>query len=84
MYTRTMDVTITEFRRNLFNLVEQAMSGIEVHVTYKGKSFTVKPDGPPPDRLNRITPMDIIVGDLDDRPDKEEMRRAWEADWADL
>lgn len=84
MYTQPMDVTITEFRRNLFTLVEQAMSGVEVHVTHKGKSFTLKPDGPPVDRLSRITPLDIIVGDLDDRPDKEKMRREWEKDWAAL
>ena len=84
MYTPAMDVTITQFRRNLFQLVEQAMSGVEIHVTYKGSSFTLRPDGPPPDKLSRITPMDIIIGDLDDRPDKEEMRHAWERDWADL
>lgn len=84
MYTQPMDVTITEFRRNLFSLVEQAMSGVEVHVTHKGKSFTLKPDGPPVDRLSRITPLDIIVGDLDDRPDKEKMRREWEKDWVAL
>ena len=84
MYTLPMDITITEFRRNLFHLVEQAMSGVEVHVLHKGKSFTLTPDSPAPDRLSRIAPMDIIIGDLEDRPDKEKARRAWEADWADL
>ena len=84
MYTSAMQVTITEFRRNLFNLVEQAMNGVEVHVTHKGKGFSLKPDDPPPDRLSRITPLDIIVGDLEDRPDKAAMRRAWERDWDDL
>ncbi len=79
-----MEVTITQFRRDLFKLVEQAMGGIEVHVTHKGKGFTLKPDGAPPDKLSRITPLDIIIGDLDDRPDKEEMRLAWERDWDDL
>ncbi len=84
VYTSLMEVTITEFRRNLFHLVEKALDGIEVHVTHKGKSFTVKPDGPPGDKLSRITPMDIIIGDLDDRPDKEEARLEWERDWEDL
>ncbi len=79
-----MDVTITQFRRDLFNLVEQAMDGVNVHVTHKGKGFTLKPDGPAPDRLSRITPLNLILGDLDDRPDKEEMRLEWEKDWADL
>ena len=84
IYAVALDVTMAEFRRDLVNLVEQAMIGIEIHVTHKGGSFTLKPDGPPPDKLSRITPLDIVVGDLDDRPDKEEMRRAWERDWADL
>ncbi len=79
-----MDVTITQFRRDLFNLVEQAMSGVEVHVTHKGKGFTLRPDHAPPDKLSRITPLDLVIGDLDDRPDKEAMRLEWEKDWADL
>ena len=86
MYTRKMDVTITEFRRNLFTLVEQAMDGVEVHVTHKGKGFTLKPDGPVPDKLSRLTPMDIIIGDLETASAElmEEMEAEWEKDWADL
>ncbi len=81
-----MDVTITEFRRNLFTLVEQALGGIEVHVTHKGKGFTLKPDGPPPDKLSRITPMDIILGDLEEAHDilMKEIQEEWAKDWADL
>ena len=78
-----MEVTITQFRRDLFKLVEQALGGVEVHVTHKGKSLTLTPDIPV-DRLSRITPLDGIIGDLDDRPDKEAMRLEWEKDWADL
>ena len=78
-----MDVTITQFRRDLFNIVEQAMSGVEVHVTHKGKSLRLIPDEPV-DKLSRITPLDGIIGDLDDRPDKQAMRLEWEKDWADL
>lgn len=78
-----MEVTITQFRRDLFNLVEQALNGAEVHVTHKGRGFTLKPDEPV-DRLSRITPLDFIIGDLDDRPDKEAMRLEWEKDWEDL
>ncbi len=86
MYTPVMHVTITEFRRNLFNLVEQAMSGVQVHVTHKGKGFTLKPDDPPGDRLSRITPMNIINGDLEEASKElfKEMQAEWEKDWADL
>ncbi len=81
-----MDVTITEFRRNLFSLVEQAMDGVEVHVTHKGKSFTLKPDLPPGDRLSRIVPMNIIVGDLKGASEQlmKEMEAEWEKDWAEI
>ena len=86
MYTHAMDVTITQFRRDLFNLVEQAMNGMEVHVTHKGKGFTLKPDLPPGDRLSRIVPMDIINGDLEEASAAllKEMEAEWEKDWADL
>ena len=83
MYTHLMEVTITQFRRDLFKLVEQALAGNEIHVSYKGKSFSLTPDEPV-DRLSRITPLDFVIGDLDDRPDKEAMRLEWEKDWAEL
>lgn len=85
VYTRSMEVTITQFRRDLFNLVEQAMSGLEVRVTHKGKSFTLTPDKPV-DRLSRITPMNIITGNLDEAHDEllKEMQTEWEQDWAEL
>ncbi len=81
-----MELTITEFRRDLFKAVEQAMNGIEVHVTHKGRGFTVKPDDPAPDRLSRITPVKTIIGDLEEghRQLMQEMEAEWEQDWAEL
>ena len=86
MYTENMDVTITEFRRNLFHLVEQAMSGVEIHVTHKGSGFTLKPDSVLGDRLSRIKPMNIINGDLEEASAQlfKEMEAEWEKDWAEL
>jgi antitoxin (DNA-binding transcriptional repressor) of toxin-antitoxin stability system len=83
-----MEVSITQFRRNLFSLVDQAMEGKEVWVMHKGRRFRIAPDGDEPfDRLSRITPLEVINPDgpgLDDPSWKEEMRLAWESDWADL
>ncbi len=81
-----MQMTITHFRRDLFNVVEQAMNGVEVHVTHKGKGFTLKPDAPPQDRLSRITPMKVIVGDLEEAQAQlmKEMEAEWEQDWSEL
>ncbi len=90
MYTTSMDITITDFRRNLFDLVHQAMNGVEVHVTHKGTGFTVTPDRPvAADRLSRITPMKIINGShgsLDGANEElmAEMTAEWERDWAEL
>ena len=87
MYTSLMDITITEFRRNLFTLVEQAMSGVEVHVTHKGKSFTITPDRPVEGgRLSRIKPMNIIRGSLEGASEQlmKEMEAEWEKDWAEI
>ena len=83
-----MKVSITQFRRNLFALVDQAMNGGDVWVKHKGRRFRIAPDGEPPvDRLSRITPLEVINPDgpdLDDPAWKEEMRLAWESDWDKL
>ncbi len=63
------------------------MNGTEVYVTHKGKRLKIEPDQPPKNRLRSITPLQVInplSPDLDDRPDKAEMRRQWEEDWASL
>ena len=82
-----MDITITEFRRNLFDLVNQAMDGTEVHVTHKGKGFTLTPDRPVEGgRLSRIKPMNIIRGSLEGANQQlmQEMEATWEKNWAEL
>lgn len=87
MYTEPMDVTITEFRRNLFSLVEQAMSGVEVHVKHKGKSFTITPDRPVVGgRLSRIKPMNLINGSLEGANEElmKEMEAEWERSWSEI
>jgi antitoxin (DNA-binding transcriptional repressor) of toxin-antitoxin stability system len=82
-----MEVTITQFRREIFDLVNQAMSGVDVWVTHKGNRFKVVPEGKPVSRLSRLTPMEIMnpnSPEEDETRMKEEMRAAWEKDWEDL
>jgi prevent-host-death family protein len=43
LYNLGMAVTISEFRRNLFSLVEQAAEGKPVEFTYRGEVFSVAP-----------------------------------------
>lgn len=82
-----MEVSITQFRRNMFELVNKAMHGSEVWVSYKGRRFKVAPDKKPASRLSRITPLEVVnpeSPDLDMRSLREEMARAWEKDWSTL
>ena len=82
-----MEVSITRFRRELFDLVNQAIAGTEVWVTYKGQRFKIAPECVPASKLDRITPLDLINEDWteeDERAMKEEMQREWEKDWSKL
>lgn len=85
-----MEVSITQFRRNMFDLVNQAMDGSEVWVTHKGRRFKITPDNRPSSRLGRITPLEVINPESPDlngpsNPSLlEEMARAWERDWSTL
>jgi antitoxin (DNA-binding transcriptional repressor) of toxin-antitoxin stability system len=79
-----MEVSVTEFRRNLFQLVNKAMAGDEVWVKYRGERLKLAPEKPLGDKLSRITPMDLINTDgpgLEDESWKDEMRLEWEKDW---
>jgi hypothetical protein len=86
-----MEVSITQFRRDIFDLVNQAMDGKEVWVMHKGRRFKVVPEIKPGSRLSRITPLAVInppspAGSMkrSNRSLQEEMVRAWERDWSTL
>ena len=78
-----MEVPITQFRREIFSLVNQALEGNEVWVTHKGRRLKIVPEGKPVSRLSRITPMEILVPgtNLEDNSWKQEMMREWETKW---
>ncbi|MGH9587695.1 MAG: hypothetical protein ACRD3F_12130 [Acidobacteriaceae bacterium] len=82
-----MQVSITQFRRQMFDLVSKAMEGGEVWVSYKGRRFRVAPDEKPKSRLGRITPLQVVNPKSklrDENALREEMARAWEKDWSAL
>lgn len=83
-----MDVPISQFRRNLFALVEQAIEGKDVWITHKGRRLKIVTEGGAPDKLRRITPIDILNPpdfDLNSPAFKAqflaEMQAGWEKDW---
>lgn len=86
-YSSTMAIPISQFRREIFELVNRAAQGEEISFTHKGRLFRVCPEVPPTARLERVTPLPVInpaAGGLDQKDWKHEMIQAWERDWADL
>ena len=86
-----MDVPITEFRRQIFSLVNQALDGEDVWFTHKGRRIKIVPEDQPTSRLSRITPIEIInheMPNLNDAARKAEvlaeMEKAWKKDWETL
>ena len=82
-----MRVTITQFRRDLFHLVERAASGEDVAFSYKGIVFRVVPTNQP-SKLDRIRAERVVAEDTDWREQSQallrEMEAEWEKDWAGL
>jgi antitoxin (DNA-binding transcriptional repressor) of toxin-antitoxin stability system len=82
-----MEVSITQFRRNLFTLVNRALDGEEVWVAHRGRRVRLAPDRQSGSRLGRLTPLEVVdpnAPPLDDRSMQDEMERAWTRDWSDL
>ena len=79
-----MQITATNLRKDLFQVMERAKQGEEVLITHKGAQFRLVPE-PPVSKLDRLTPVEGAF-DLDE-PDevweraKAEMQAEWEAKW---
>ncbi len=83
-----MTTTITELRRNLFDLADKALGGEPVEFTYKGKVLRMTPKKKI-SKLSRLTPMPVVNPDLSDldqaaRELYREMEKEWSADWDEL
>jgi hypothetical protein len=84
-----MVVNITKFRRDLFQLADQALKGETVEFIHKGVVFKVIPETKK-SKLSRLTPQHIFPPGVD--PDSEydstellkEMEAEWEKDWSDI
>jgi antitoxin (DNA-binding transcriptional repressor) of toxin-antitoxin stability system len=82
-----MEVPITQFRRKLFELVNQALDGKDIWISHRGRRVKLVAEGAP-SKLSRITPMQILIPedfDLDDPAFKAgmlaEMEKEWQRDW---
>jgi prevent-host-death family protein len=82
-----MEIPITQFRKSIFDLVNQASDGQDVWLTHKGKRFKVVPEGISANRLDRITSMELVNDEgegLEGVNLMQEMTKSWEEDWATL
>ncbi len=48
-----MSVSITQFRREIFDLVRRSVEGEHISVVYKGNKLRLVPEAPAGDRLSR-------------------------------
>lgn len=82
-----MKVTITEFRNNLFKLVEKVIAGESVEFVHQGTTIRlVVPEGQS-SRLDRLTPRTVTNPEIPDDAEaklRAEMLNEMEKDWDEL
>jgi antitoxin (DNA-binding transcriptional repressor) of toxin-antitoxin stability system len=82
-----MKVTITEFRKELFKLVERAIAGETVEFVHRDHTIRlVIPEGRT-SRLARLTPRQITNPDAPEDAERMLQTEMWkeiEMDWAEL
>jgi antitoxin (DNA-binding transcriptional repressor) of toxin-antitoxin stability system len=87
-----MKVTVTEFRRNLFNLVERVIAGETVEFVHRGATVRlVIPEGSAPSKLDRLTPRQTTNPKMTEKQQRAaekklqaEMWAEMEKDWAEI
>ena len=82
-----MTETITQFRKDLFHLADEAMKGEIVQFTYKGVVFQVKPEKKH-SKLEKLVGQPVVATGVDvEQASKQllaEMEAEWAGDWSQL
>ena len=82
-----MTVTITEFRKNLFELVERALKGELVEVSHKGKLVRLIPEpGHRKSKVARLVPRETVIGTFEELEAAQRdlgagILKSWEKKW---
>jgi hypothetical protein len=86
-YGEVVTATITQFRKELFQLADQALGGEPVAFTHRGVVFQVMPEKKT-SKLNKLVGQPVLAANVDlEQASKElsaEMEAAWLEDWSDL
>lgn len=88
IYNVHVKLNATEFRKNLFSVLERVREGEIAEIDYKGCAIQVKA-ARPTSKLARAKRQHALLCDPDDivHSDKEllaEMEAEWEKDWKDI
>jgi antitoxin (DNA-binding transcriptional repressor) of toxin-antitoxin stability system len=80
-----MKVTATEFRKNVFQLLESAINGEAVDVSHKGRTIRLLPEEQP-SKLSRLSKRNILVGSAEEvdrslESLNEQSQKDWEVKW---
>jgi hypothetical protein len=80
-----MPVNITQFRRHLFQLADQALQGEPVEFIHKGVVFKVTP-ATHLSKLSRLTPEAVVAlgANLETTSLLKEMEEEWTKDWSEI
>ena len=85
-YIKSMKCSTTEFRKNLFQIVDRVLQGELVEVVHKGHLIRLVPEDKP-SKMSRLVQRDTINGTPEDLEREQqlmddEVRNAWENKWA--
>ncbi len=80
-----MTVTATDFRKNLFQLIERALNGELIEIVHKNRRIRLAPSEPK-SKLSRLVERDTLNCTSDEfdqavRSQDDEMRRQWNEKW---
>ena len=82
LYNDVMAVMVSEFRRNLFALLERVTNGELVEFTHRGRTYSIVEKQPAP-KMSRLVENDFLIGSLEEvEAAQEELNKrnqeAWE------
>lgn len=81
-YTGFMVATnITQFRKELFHMADQALHGDKVEFLYKGVVFQVIPNNKPKSKLDKLIGQPVVAPGCDLAQAGKELLAGMEAEW---
>jgi antitoxin (DNA-binding transcriptional repressor) of toxin-antitoxin stability system len=86
---KAMRVTITDFRKNLFQIMDRVANGELVEVLHKGNTIRLTLHAQPRSKMSRIVKRDTLLVSPDEletarRELQDEMNAEMEKDWSNI